>query len=437
MAVIPTPSMAPVAAALARRGIHYAWLVAAVTFAALMVSAAIRALPGVLILPFEAEFGWHRDWITVGVAINILLYGMSGPVVGRWMDTKGPRVVTLTSVALLLLGGFGTLTITQVWQFDLYWGLLVGAGAGGIAMVLVASVVSRWFDARRGMVTGILGVAVSTGQIIFIPVVMWLSVVVGWRAGVLLAMGLLAFVVLPLLVFVFRDDPRQVGLRRYGATDEPAAPGAAASPAGEATPMRQVVRTLDFWWLAGGFFVCGYTTNGLMGTHFISHATEHGIAEVTAAGLFGLMGGLNILGTIGSGMLCDRVQNRRVVLASFYLFRGGSLLLLPFISDSASLLAVFSILYGLSWYATAPANQLLIVDIFGRRSVGQVYGWVFFSHQVGGALAAYLGGITHVWFGDYQLAFVSAGLLGLAAAGLSMQIREGQRRTTAVEPATV
>jgi MFS family permease len=427
--------MAPVAAALSRRGVHYAWLVAAATFVALMVSAAIRALPGVLILPFEAEFGWQRDWITIGVAINILLYGISGPIVGRWMDSKGPRGVTLVAVALLLLGGFSTLTITQVWQFDLYWGLLVGAGAGGIAMVLVASVVSRWFDTRRGLVTGILGVAVSTGQIIFIPVVMWLSVVAGWRAGVLVAMGLLAFVVLPLLVLVFRDDPQQVGLRRFGATDARAVADAPAGPPGEATPMRRVLRTLDFWWLAGGFFICGYTTNGLMGTHFISHATEHGIAEVTAAGLFGLMGGLNILGTIGSGMLCDRVQNRRVVLASFYFFRGGSLLVLPFISDSASLLAVFSILYGLSWYATAPANQLLIADIFGRRSVGQIYGWVFFSHQVGGALAAYLGGITHVWFGDYQVAFISAGLLGLTAAGLSLQVREGQQRDVAVEPA--
>jgi MFS family permease len=434
LAVLPTPSMAPVAAALSRRGIHYAWLVVIATFAALMVSAAIRALPGVLIHPFEAEFGWQRDWITIGVAINILLYGISGPIVGRWMDTKGPRIVTLGAVALLLLGGLATLTITQVWQFDLYWGLIVGTGAGGIAMVLVASIVSRWFDTRRGLVTGILGVAVSTGQIIFIPVVMWLSVTVGWRVGVLAALALLAGVVLPLLLFVFRDDPAQVGLRRFGAGDV-AATNAPAGPSGETTPMRQVVRTPDFWWLAGGFFVCGYTTNGLMGTHFISHATEHGIAEVTAAGLFGLMGGLNILGTIGAGMLCDRVANRRLVLSALYLFRGGSLLILPFISDSAALLAGFSIFYGLSWYATAPANQLLISDIFGRRSVGQVYGWVFFSHQVGGSFAAYLGGVTHVWFGDYQVAFVSAGLAGLAAAGLSLQIREGQRRPTAPEPA--
>jgi MFS family permease len=302
-------------------------------------------------------------------------------------------------------------------------------------MVLVASVVSRWFDTRRGLVTGILGVAVSTGQIIFIPVVMWLSVVVGWRAGVLAMMALLVGVILPLLLFVFRDTPQQVGLQRFGAADAAATGETPTGPPGEATPMRQVVRTPDFWWIAGGFFVCGYTTNGLIGTHFISHAAEHGIAEVTAAGLFGVMGGLNILGTIGAGMLCDRVQNRRLILAGLYLFRGGSLLLLPFISDSASMLAVFSILYGLSWYATAPANQLLIVDIFGRRSVGQVYGWVFFAHQVGGSLAAYLGGITHVWFGDYQFAFVSAGLAGLAAAGFSLQIREGQRRAAAVEPA--
>ncbi len=427
VAAITLPATTRLAATLARHGIHYGWLVVAVTFLTLLASAAMRSMPGVLIQPLEAEFGWSRASITFAVSINLLLFGLSGPLVGRWMDRSGPRVVVLTSVTLMALGALGTTLMTQLWQLDLFWGLIVGAGAGGVAMVLVASVVNRWFLERRGLVTGLLGTATSAGQIIFVPLVMWLSVNAGWRVGVLAGVALLALVVLPLVLLFFRDEPQQVGLRPYGEAREPGARAAQAALRAEAMPMRQVVRTPDFWWLAGGFFVCGYTTNGLIGTHFIAHATEHGIPEVTAASIYGLMGGVNILGTIASGMLCDRVPSRRVLLASYYAFRGLSLLLLPFIQDTA-MLTIFSILYGLNWFATAPANQLLTADLFGRRSVGQVYGWVFFAHQVGSALAASFGGLAHDWFGNYQWAFLSAGLAGLAAAGFSLQVREGQRR---------
>ncbi len=436
MASIAAPVSNGLARLLARRGIHYGWIVVAVTFLAMLTSAAVRSMPGVLIRPLEAEFGWDRASITLAVSINLLLFGISGPVVGRWMDRRGPRGVAISAVLLMAAGLVATTTLmTQNWQLDVFWGLVIGSGAGGVAMVLVATVVNRWFTARRGLVTGLLGTATSTGQIIFVPLVMWLSVTVGWRVGALFAAGLLLLIVLPLLVFVFRNDPRDVGERRFGEDGAEAPRSAPGAPAGEATPMRQVVRSPDFWWLAGGFFVCGYTTNGLIGTHFISHVAEHGIAEVTAAGIFGLMGGVNILGTIASGMLADRVSQRRLLLAGLYAFRGLSLLALPFISDSPAHLTIFGVLYGLNWFATAPVNQLLTADIFGRRSVGQVYGWVFFAHQVGSALAAYSGGITHVWFGDYQFSFLSAGLAGLVAAGFSLQLHEGRRRETATPPA--
>jgi MFS family permease len=371
----------------------------------------------------------------MAVSINLLLFGFSGPIVGRWMDRKGPRSVALVAVLLLAAGALGTIFMTQVWQLDLFWGVVVGSGAGGMAMVMVASIVSRWFVERRGLVTGILGTAASTGQIIFIPLVMWMSVNLGWRLGVLVAVGMLLLVVLPLLLFVVRDEPRQVGLAPYGESIDPTRRAEQDALRAASTPMSRVVRTPDFWWLAGGFFVCGFTANGLIGTHFVSHAADHGFGEMMAAGIFGLMGGVNLLGTIASGMLADRIQNRRVLLASYYGFRGLSLLLLPFIDDSR-LLVVFAVLYGLNWFATAPVTQLLTADIFGRRSVGQVYGWVFMAHQIGAATAATFGGVVHNLYGDYTVAFMSAGLAGLAAAGFSLQLRD-VRHTAAPQPAPV
>jgi predicted MFS family arabinose efflux permease len=306
---------------------------------------------------------------------------------------------------------------------------VVGGGGAGMGAVLSATVANRWFIERRGLATGLLGTAMSVGQIIFVPLVMWLAVTIGWRVGMLLAVGWLALVALPLLIFVFRDDPKDVGLRAFGESQDKATRAAQDAMLAQSTPMRDVIRSADFWWLAGGFFVCGYTTNGLIGAHFIPHATEHGVGEVAAAGIFGLMGGVNILGTIASGMVADRVQNRRVLLAFLYAFRGLCLLYRPFINSPATL-SIFAVLYGLNWFATAPVTQLLSADRFGRRSVGQVFGWVFLSHQIGAACAAYLGGLVHVLFGDYQLAFLSAGLAGLAAAGFSLQVREHQREPT-------
>jgi MFS family permease len=430
MAVLGAPAPSRLARMLAQRGVHYGWVVVAVLFLAMLVASGIRSMPGVLILPIEGEFGWDRASITLAVSINLLLFGALGPLVARGLDRWGPRDIALVAVTLLALGGLGTTVMTQLWQLQVLWGLVVGTGAGTLAMVLVASVINRWFVERRGLVTGILSAAVSTGQIMFVPLIMWLTVTVGWRVGVLAAVGLLALVVIPLLALLFRDNPRDVGLAPYGESRDPTRRAAQTALLTEATPMGRIVRTLDFWLLAGGFGICGFTSNGLIGTHFIPHAAEHGIGEVAAAGIFGLMGGLNVLGTVAGGMLCDRVRNRRYLLASYYVMRGIGLLALPFVDD-ARLLLVFAVLFGLTWFATGSATQLLAADRFGGRSAPQVYGWAFFAHQVGSALAATWGGLAHNWFGDYQIAFIVAGLTGLLAAGFSLRVREGHPRAPA------
>jgi sugar phosphate permease len=296
--------------------------------------------------------------------------------------------------------------------------VVIGVGTGGIALVLAATVANRWFVARRGLVTGLLGAGQSAGQLVFVPSLMAIAVGAGWQAGAALLAALLGLLCLPAMLLLFRDQPAEVGLRPFGA--RPAASGSAA-PGMFATPLGQALRTLDFWLLAGSYFICGYTTNGLIGTHLIPHAADHGISEVATAGVLGLMGMMNVLGTIASGMLCDRYDPRRL-LAIYYLGRGAALALLPFITD-VRWLAVFAVLYGLDWLATVPPTVTLTGDRFGRLSVGTISGWIFLSHQIGGALASSLGGVLYVTFGNYHLAFFSAAASTVLAAALALNVR--------------
>lgn len=411
-------------------GIHYGWAVVAVTFPTVLVAAGLRASPAVMIRPWETEFGWDRAAISLMIAINLVLYGAASPISGRLIDRFGARRIALASVSLATAGTIGGLFVRELWQLYLVWGVAVGLGAGGTAMVLSATVANRWFAARRGLVTGILGAGTSAGQLVFVPSMMALTVTEGWRSGVMLFAGLLGVVILPLLFLFFRNSPADVGLRPFGA-----APAAAGGPATDArtTPLREAVRTLDFWLLAGSYFICGYTTNGLIGTHLIPHAIDHGIPAVTTAGVIGLMGMMNVLGTIASGMLTDRHDPRRL-LAFYYFFRGMSLFIMPFIDD-ARLLAAFAVLYGLDWLATVPPTVALTGDRFGRGAIGTIFGWIFLSHQLGGAVASYVAGALYVALGDYNAAFISAGFTAIIAAGLGFGVRRPHAPRTAPVPA--
>jgi MFS family permease len=417
----------------ARFGVHYGWVVVAVTLPTLLVAAGLRASPGVIIRPWEAEFGWDRAAISTIIAVSWIAYGIANPLAGRFLDTLGPRRVTLASIGLATAGAIGTVLVRDPWQLYLVWGVAVGLGAGGAANVLAATVANRWFATKRGLVTGILGGGSSAGQLIFLPTLMALTIADGWRSGLILLAALLGFLIIPLVFLFLRDSPAEVGLRPYGAAS---ASGSSAGPVGaaaRATPIREAVRTSDFWFLAGSFFICGYTTNGLIGTHLIPHAVEHGIPEVTTASVLGLMGMMNILGTIASGMLVDRFDARRM-LAAYYTFRGLSLFLLPFVQD-AGMLSVFAVIYGLDWLATVPPTISLTADRFGRGSVGSIYGWISLSHQLGGAIAAAMGGYVYVMMGSYNAAFISAGVTAVIAAGLALGVRRTRLPLPAGAPA--
>jgi sugar phosphate permease len=417
---------------------YYGWFVLSLCFLTTLTSSGVRSSPSVLIHPLEAEFDWSRTLIASAISMNLLLFGIAAPISGFLIDRFGPRKVMLGSLMLLIAGVSGTMVMTEFWQFFLVWGVIVGLGAGGVGSVLTATVGNRWFVARRGLALGILGSASSTGQIIFLPLFMAMITYAGWRMGSM-ALIVVAISLLPLIYLFMRDDPSEVGLEPYGAGQPGAASSGSATslrgiPAKNATiTARGVVSHPTFWLLAGSFFVCGGTANGLIGTHLIPHEIEIGIPQIAAASLLGLMGALNMVGTIFSGWMIDRVQPQRW-LALVYAMRGVSLLLLPFVQGYFGLV-IFAVIYGLDWFATVPPSMALTADTFGKQNVGKVYGWIFMSHQVGAAIMASAAGALRTFMGDYQFAFLSGGVIAMIAAGLALQIKPVQRPATSAPAA--
>src|SRR6266850_1449410 len=280
------------------RRFHYAWVVTAVTFVALLAAASVRAAPGVIIIPLESEFGWDRASISLAVSISLITFGLGGPVGGTLVDRFGPRRALLSGLAAIAVGLFLLLSLHDLWQLYLVWGILIGVGTGVASQVTGATVAHRWFRTHRGVVVGLFGAATSAGQLIFVPTMMALTVSDGWRSGIALLMFASLVVIVPVL-FLMRDRPSDVGVRAFGEGATISAEEKAADA--RRTPLGAAIRTKDFWLLAGSFFVCGYTSSGLVGTHLIPHAIEHGFTTVTSATAVGLMGAMNIVGTLASG----------------------------------------------------------------------------------------------------------------------------------------
>lgn len=397
--------------------LHYAWIVAGVTFVTLLAAAGSRAAPGVMILPLGNEFQWSRAKVSSIISINIFLYGLIGPFAAALYQRFGLRRCMLWAMGLLAVGYGLSTWATQYWQFVVLWGLVVGVGSGMAATVLGAAVATRWFSEKRGLVVGILTASTATGQLVFLP---WLARVVtdhGWR-GAPWVVAAATLAVIPLIAWRMRDDPRDVGLRALGETEARSVPRrVTANPALHALQvLGEAVKKRDFWLLAGSFFVCGASTNGLIGTHLVSAAFDCGIPEVTSATLLAAMGIFDLVGTTASGWLSDR-YNCRYLLFGYYGLRGLSLLFLPeALVGPAIGLGIFAVFYGLDWIATVPPTVKLTGEVFGRERAGIVFGWIVAAHQVGAAFAAYTAGYLRTVFGTYDPAFWGAGALCLIAA---------------------
>ena len=401
---------------------HYAWLVLAATFLTLLAGAGIRATPSVLIVPLEQEFGWSRSTISLAISVNILLYGLMGPFAGALMQRLGIRRTTLGALALLGLGVALATRVTAPWQLVLVWGVIVGSGSGMVALVLGATVVNRWFVARRGLAMGLLTASAATGQLVFLPLLAGVIERHGWRAAAIVMAGAAALAI-PIVALFLRERPADLGLPPFGGTRvEPAMVGGPSPARLAIAALGAGVRSRDFWLLTATFFICGASTNGLIGTHLIPAAHDHGIPEVRAAGLLAVMGVFDLVGTTGAGWLTDRWSSRHL-LAWYYGLRGLSLFFLPFaLAGSHTGLWVFAVWYGLDWIATVPPTLRLATDAFGPERAPIIFGWIGAGHQVGAALTAFAAGWIRTTAGDYQLAFWGSGGLCLIAAALALQV---------------
>ncbi len=414
--------------------LHYAWVVAGVTFLVLLITAGVRATPGILMVPLESEFGWSRTAISGAIAINIALFGLIGPFAASVMSRFGLRRVILCALALLAAAVALSTQMRSEWHLVLIWGLLVGAGTGVTSMVLAAVVATRWFDERRGVVLGALSAANATGQLVFLPLLASLAESRGWRSATLLVAAA-ALVVFAVVWLLMRDRPEDLGLLPYGQRPDAnrVPPPAALTPL---AALRTASRSPAFWVLAGTFFVCGASTNGLIGTHLIAACHDYGIPQVRSAQLLAMMGLFDILGTTASGWLTDRYSSRHL-LFGYYTLRGISLLFLPAtLEGGAAGLGLFAVFYGLDWIATVPPTVRLTTEAFGRENTGVVYGWIGASHQLGASIAAFGAGAIRTQLGDYNLAFWIAGVLCVLAGLSFLTIGKRALAPPAAVPAT-
>ena len=423
------------AAFLQARGVHYGWIVIAITFLIMLATAGAMGASGVILEPLQHEFGWSNADISVALAVRLVLFGLMGPFAAAFINRFGVRPVVICAVAMIAFGIAGTMAMSAVWHLLLFWGIIVGLGTGMTALVLGATVASRWFTERRGLVMGMLTASNATGQLVFLPLLASVTQHWGWRA----ALGLVVVLLLVALAFIFvliRDRPSDVGLPPFGERTvvKPQPAQAANMKAMLLSPLialREASGSRVFWILAGTFFICGLSTNGLIQTHWITLCGDYGVDPVNAAGVLAMIGIFDFVGTILSGWLSDRFDNRWL-LFFYYGLRGLSLIYLPYTEFSVISLSLFGVFYGLDWVATVPPTVRISADAFGPERANLTFGWIFAAHQLGAACAAFGAGVARTNFSSYLPALYVAGAACLVASALVVTLAAPGKRKAAL-----
>ncbi|VXB15511.1 Major facilitator superfamily protein [Bacillus sp. 349Y] len=404
---------------LKKNGLHYSWVILLIAFFSIIVAGIVRSSSGVFINPFENEFGWDRSVISLAFAVGLFLYGISGPFMAALIEVLGLKKVMVSSMATLLIGTLLTFVMQESWQLIIIWGIIIGLGSSVFLTVLSPYIANRWFEKRRGLALGILTASTATGQLLLLPILAMIIDQSTWRWAVALIM-ILSAIMLVIILFFMKNSPHEAGVLPYGLEEEKEVPinEQKKNPIVIAlNGLVEAVKVKEFWLLAGSFFICGLSTNGLIGTHFVSYCISYGVPLVTAASLLSFMGVFDLVGTTLSGWLSDRFDNRWL-LFWYYGLRGASLVLLPLALSEGSytLLIIFSVFYGLDWIATVPPTIGISRQVFGVEKSGIIYGWIFAWHQVGAAVAAYGGGVIYKLFNSYTWAFFLAGIFCLIAS---------------------
>ncbi|WP_066299995.1 MFS transporter [Bacillus sp. FJAT-29937] len=409
--------------------IHYSWLILAITFFSIIVAGIVMSASGVFIDPFEKEFGWDRSVIALGFGISMFLFGISGPFMAALLNVIGLKKMMIVSMSTLLTGIMLTFIMNQSWQMIIIWGFIIGLGSSLFLTVLSPYVANLWFEKRRGLAIGILTAATATGQLILLPILAAIIEHYSWRPAIGLIM-ILGIIMLIIILIFMKNTPKDVGILPYGREEEvqESNEGQKENPIVIAFKgLHEAVKVKEFWLLSSSFFICGLSTSGLIGTHFVSYCISFGVPLVTAASLLSFMGIFNLVGTTLSGWLSDRFDNRWL-LFWYYCLRGASLVLLPYalIKGSTTMLIIFAIFYGLDWIATVPPTISISRQIFGTNKSAIIYGWIFAFHQAGAATAAYGGGLIYKFFNTYTWAFFLAGVFCLLGSLFVILIKKQQ-----------
>ncbi len=407
----------------AARGIHYGWVMAALAFFYVLFSSSALGITAVLIKPMSDQLGFTIGEISASQGLRFTLFGLVAPFAGGLVLRYGPRRMVALSGVLSLLGLLLTATMTTRLELWAGFGVLLGLAPGLTALQLSAVISSRWFTRHRGLVVGLLNGAIATGTLLFMPLGAWISEQWGWRAALVpTTIGL--FVMMVLFVLLTKDRPQELGLAPLGEASMPPIP---PRPTGNFVllslkALRLGSEQLVFWVLAATFFICGLSSYGLTQTHFVPFCGDLGFPLVTSANLLAMIGVCDLIGTIGSGWLSDRYDNRWL-LATYYGLRGVSLVWL--VTSDVSLVAMiaFAVVYGLDFIATVPPTVRLTVSAFGREMGPAVFGWIFAAHQVGVGFMATSAGVSRDALGTYGPAFLVAGALCIVAAAAFLLVR--------------
>lgn len=412
--------------------VHYAWIVVAVMFVVILSSVGVRATPGVLIVPLQDAFGWNAAVISGAVSLNILLFGLVGPFAAGLIQVIGLKRTVLLSMVLLVIGSGLSAFITEIWELYFTWGVLVGLGSGAGMVGLATAIANRWFVKRRGLVVGLLTASNASGQLVFLPLLASLVGSHGWHS-VPLVVSAVILALIPVVLLMLPESPDTIGIGPFGSDEIVHLPARSGNPFYIAIAgLVRGAKSVDFWLLFVTFAVCGFSTNGLVATHLIPFCMDHGIPEVSAAGLLAAMGVFDLVGTTVSGYLTDR-HDSRVLLFWYYGLRGLSLVVLPFTNFDVVSLAIFSVFYGLDWVATVPPTVTLTNEVFGKKDAPVIVSWIVAGHQIGGALAALGAGETRYLTGSYVPAFVASGIACLMAALMVLRIARTRKVVAVAE----
>jgi sugar phosphate permease len=398
----------------------------AISFLYAMFATSALGVPAVLILPMSKELGWSIGELSAPQGLRVALFGLCAPLAGGLMLRYGVRRMVFLSGALLMAGLAVSITMTQKWQLWLGMGVLLGLAPGITAMQLNAVVPARWFAQHRGLAIGILGAAVATGTLIFMPLAAWVSSIWGWRAALLIPTigSLVAWL---LFLWLGRERPQEIGLQPLGAKAPVPVP-----PAPKANFLQLSINALVvgskrwiFWVLAFTFAICGVSSFGLTQAHLVPFCNDLGIPLGVSASLLAVIGVFDMIGTIGSGWLCDRYDNRWL-LAMYYGLRGIALVWLVYANVSTAGLLLFAVIYGLDFIATVPPTVRLSVQTFGQEVGPAVFSWIFASHHISAGLMLFAAGVSRDRIGSYVPAFLLAGILCLVAAAAFGAVRKPQ-----------